>query len=188
MGAMRGFLEQFTTKNISVVKNLLTSAFTPVGYPGRVGHGIIRPPITVVPHPKLAKDVSYVAAPAPHRACAGRNSSCGPRGLSQRPSLSDVSGGPGHNLSGRGLCLAVCAYRATRVHPVALSARDDHAVSGKPRGSPGGRGRPGAYRLEVSAGSRADRSGVRLFGPERIPGPPAGRQCRSTAPRQAAKA
>src|SRR5215510_7283253 len=91
MGAMRGCLEQFTTKNISVVKNLPTSAFTPVGYPGGVGHGIIRPPITVVPHPKLAKDVSYVAAPAPHRACAGRNCSCGPRGLSQRPSLSGVN-------------------------------------------------------------------------------------------------
>ena len=91
MGAMRGFLEQFTTKNISVVKNLLTSAFAPVGYPGGVGHGIIRPPITVVPHPKLEKDVSDVAAPAPHRACAGRHRSCGPRGLSQRPSLSDVS-------------------------------------------------------------------------------------------------
>src|SRR2546423_12226338 len=51
MGVMRGFFEQFTTRNVSVVKNLLKSAFAPVGYPGGVGHGIIRPPITVVPHP-----------------------------------------------------------------------------------------------------------------------------------------
>src|ERR671931_1916029 len=51
MGVMRGFLEQFTTRNISVVKKLLKSAFAPVGYLGGVGHGIIRPPITVVPHP-----------------------------------------------------------------------------------------------------------------------------------------
>src|SRR5262252_2154179 len=34
-------------------------------------------PIAVVPHPKPEKDVSYVAAPAPHRACAGRHRSCG---------------------------------------------------------------------------------------------------------------
>ena len=39
----------------------------------------------------------------------------------------------------------ICAYGPTRVHPVALSARDAHAVSGTPRGSPGGRGSPGAY-------------------------------------------
>ena len=33
---------------------------------------------------------------------------------------------------------SLCAYRSTRVHPVALSARDDPTVSGKLRGSPGG--------------------------------------------------
>ena len=41
MGGMRGVFEPFTTKNISVVKNLLESAFAPVGYPGGAGHGII---------------------------------------------------------------------------------------------------------------------------------------------------
>jgi transposase len=33
-----------------------------------------------------------------------------------------------------------------------------------------------AHRLEVSAESRADGPGLRLFGPERIPGPPASRE------------
>jgi len=66
MGGMRGVFEPFTTKNISVVKNLLKHAFAPVGYPGGVGHGIIRPPIAVVPHPKPEKDVSYVAPPSHH--------------------------------------------------------------------------------------------------------------------------
>src|SRR5918911_3438063 len=103
------FFDLFTTKNISVVKNLLKSAVAPVEYPGGVSHGIIWPPITVVPHPKPEKDVSYVAASAHHRTCAGRHGSCGPRGLSQRPSLSHVPCSLWHDLSGRGLCLPVFA-------------------------------------------------------------------------------
>ena len=53
---------------------------------------------------------------------------------------------------------------------------DHHAIPGKLGGSPGGGGGPRAHRLEVSAESLADGPGLRLFGPERIPGPPASRE------------
>src|SRR5262249_8639487 len=76
----------------------------------------------------------------------------------------------------------------TGLAPMAAGAGDDHAVSGKPGGSPGGGGRPRADRLEVSAESRVDRSRLRLFGAERLPGAPARGQCRRVAPRQAASA
>src|SRR6516165_6658238 len=45
-----------------------------------------------------------------------------------------------------------------------------------------------AHRLEVSAESRLDGPGVRLFSPERVPGPPAGGQGRRGAAGEAAGA
>ena len=50
--------------------------------------------------------------------------------------------------------------------PLAAGVGDAHAISGKLDGSPGGGGRPGAHRLEVSPESRVDGPWLRLFGPE----------------------
>src|SRR5215470_1322517 len=38
-------------------------------------------PLSIVPSPQQQKDVSHVAPPARHHACAGRHRSCGPPGL-----------------------------------------------------------------------------------------------------------
>src|SRR5919199_3302523 len=155
------------------------SAFSLAGCPWRAGYGIIPMPLSVVPSPQQQKDVSHVAPPAHHHACAGRNRSCGPCRLSQRAAVSDVPRCPGDHLSGRGLYRLVPRVGSTGLTPVAARVGDHHAVSGKLGGSSGGGGRPRAHRLEVSAESRLDGSGVRLFGPERVPGPSAGGQCRS---------
>ena len=48
----------------------------------------------------------------------------------------------------------------TGLAPVAAGACDDHAVSGEPGRSPGGRGGAGAHRLEVSAEPRVDGSWI----------------------------
>ena len=70
-----------------------------------------------------------------------------------------------------------CSRRgAHQACPVAVRVGDDHAVSGELRRSPSSGGRPRAHRLEVFAESRLDGSGLRLFGPERVPGPSAGGQ------------
>src|SRR5437016_6441679 len=92
------------------------------------------------------------------------------------------------HLSGGGLCGLVPGVGPTGLAPVASRVGDDHAVSGEPRRWPGGGGRTRTYRLEVSAESRADGSGFRLFGAERIPGPPVGGERRRAPPRQAAGA
>ena len=60
------------------------------------------------------------------------NRPCSPCGLSQRPSLSDVAGCPGDDLSGRGLCHLVPRVGPTGLAPVAAGVGDDHAVSGEP--------------------------------------------------------
>jgi len=70
MGLTRGLCYQFTTKTIFVVKIDEKNVFSPAGYPWGAGYGIIRPPISVVPYLKQQKDVSHVAPPARHRACA----------------------------------------------------------------------------------------------------------------------
>src|SRR5215813_9499108 len=71
-------------------KKIDTERFLTEGCSWGEGYGIIRTPRAVVPAPHEPKDVCHVAPPACHRACAGRNGPCGPRGLSQRPSLSHV--------------------------------------------------------------------------------------------------
>src|SRR5262249_55416186 len=90
--------------------------------------------------------------------------------------------------SGRRLYRLVPRVGPTGLAAVAPGVGDDHAVSGEPRRSPGRGGGPRAHRLEVSAESRADGPGFRLFGPERMPGPPAGGGRPRTPPRQAAGA
>src|SRR5919199_6815866 len=142
------------------------SAFSLAGCPWRAGYGIIPMPLSVVPSPQQQKDVSHVAPPAHHHAGAGRNRSCGPCRLSQRPALSHVPGCPRDDLSGRGLYRLVPRVGPTGLTPVAAGVGDDHAVSGEPRGSPGGGGGPRAHRLEVSAEPRPDGPRLRLFCPE----------------------
>src|SRR5262245_45967550 len=141
-------------------------AFSPAGCPWRASYGIIRMPISVVPAPQQQKDVSHVAPPARHHACAGRNRPCSQGGLSQRPALSYVPGCPRDHLAGRGLYRLVPRVGPTGLTPVAAGVGDDHAVSGELGGASGGGGRPRAYRLAISAESRSDGSGVRLFGPQ----------------------
>jgi len=70
MGLTRGFFSQFTTKNYFCSEKEIQNVFSPPGYPWGAGYGIIRPPISVLPSPKQQKDVSHVAPPARHRACA----------------------------------------------------------------------------------------------------------------------
>ena len=70
MGGMRGFFSQFTTQNISVVKNHLKSAVAPVGYSWGRGLWYNTAPTAVVPHSKSEKDVRmslhpHVMAPVP---------------------------------------------------------------------------------------------------------------------------
>jgi hypothetical protein len=57
-------------RNIFCSKKYMQHVSSPQGYPWTAGCGIIRPPISLMSYPKPQKDVSYVAPPACHRACA----------------------------------------------------------------------------------------------------------------------
>ena len=70
MGLTRGLCYQFTTKTIFVVKIDEKNVFSPAGYPWGAGYGIMQTPLSVVPLPTQQKDVSHVAPPSCHRACA----------------------------------------------------------------------------------------------------------------------
>jgi hypothetical protein len=70
MGLMRGVYTQFTTENIFCSKKYLPRVSSHAEYPWGAGYGIIRPPISLMPVPTPQKDISHVAPPARHRACA----------------------------------------------------------------------------------------------------------------------
>ena len=70
MSLTRGFFSQCTTKNIFVVKKQIKSASSLKGCSWGAGYGRIGTLLSVVPSPTQQKDVSHVAPPTRHRACA----------------------------------------------------------------------------------------------------------------------
>src|SRR5262245_27455803 len=126
----------------------------------------MRPLLSIVPVRSRPKDIGPGAPPERHHAWAGSHRPCGPRRLSQRPSLSHGPRCPKDPLAGRGLGGFVPRVRPSGLASVAAGAGDAPAIAGKRGGSPSGGGRPGAHRLEVSPESRVDGPWLRLFGPE----------------------
>src|SRR5216684_7364884 len=87
----RLFLSMYYKKYFCIKKQI-KSASSPRGCSWGAEYGRIGTLLSVVPSPTQQKDVAHVAPPAHRRACAGRNCSCCPCGLSQRASVSDLPG------------------------------------------------------------------------------------------------
>src|SRR5215831_12538599 len=167
--------------NILRSKKYVQSVPSLVGCPWGAGYGILRPPRALVPSPTPQKDVSHVATPFSHGACAGGDRPGRPCRLSSWQSVCHPARYTRHHLLRCRLCRALPPVWATGLVAVAAGARDHHAVSREAGRSPSRRRRPGPHRLEVSPGVDVDGSRFSFLRAQRVSGPPLGRGGRRTA-------